>query len=92
MDTLSINVGALRVAVRPLLQTCFTMAELLTTHAAGCTFAFVCSLLRADSPLAASAPDLSTWSGHVVHEGGSWHLGVIVSADRLSQLSFGDVA
>ena len=68
------------------------MTELLTAHAAGSTFAFVCTLLCADSPLAASASNLSTWCGSVVYTKSGWHLGVIVSADKLSQLSFGDVA
>ena len=62
------NVGTLGVSIGPLLQTRFTMAELLTTHAAGSAFAFMCSLLSADSPQAASAPDLSTRCGTVVNK------------------------
>ena len=92
IKTMGMDVGALTVSVTPLLQACFSVAELLTAHAAGTALAFVCSLLCADSPLAASASNLSMWRGSVVHERGSWHLAVIVSADRLSQLSFGDVA
>ena len=68
VDTLSMNVGTLRVTVKPLLQTRISMTELLIAHAAGCTFAFVCNLLCADSPLAASTANLSTWRGNVVHE------------------------
>ena len=101
IDTLSMYVGTLGISIGPLLQTRFAMAELLTTHAAGSTLEFVCRVLCADSPLAASVPDLSTRCGNVVHKGSSWHrgvvitgrilpLGVIVSADRVSQLSVND--
>ena len=48
---------------------------------AGCTCAFVCSLLCADSPLATSASDLSRLCGNVVHQESSWHLGVIMRSE-----------
>ena len=82
--------STLRISIGPLLQTRFSMAGLLTTHAAGSTIAFVCRALCADNPFAASASDLSTRCGNVVYKRSSWHLSVIVSAYRVSQLSVND--
>ena len=48
-----------------------------------------CCLLRPDSPLAASSTDASAWCGDVMRVGSGGH-GVIISADRVSQLSVND--
>ena len=50
----------------------------------------VCCLLCADCPLAASSTSASAWCRDVMREGSGRHLGVIVSADRVSQMSVND--
>ena len=101
IDTVGTDVGALSVSVTPLLQACFTVAELLTARAAGSALTFVQGWLCADTPCTTSASSLASWRGNVVYRRGIWHLDVVitgsilplgfrVSADRRSQLSVND--
>ena len=89
------------LTIAALLETCFTMAELLPAHTTCCTLAFVRDWLRADAPFAASSTDRASWCSNVMYCWHVWHrsifitgsvlsLCVIVSADNGSQLNVND--
>ena len=90
IDARSMDKGTMRVAVAPLLQSWFTVGELLAAHGAGGAFSFVGRRLRADCPLLARSANESAWGSDVMREGGGGYLDVIVSADRMFQLSVND--
>ena len=90
VDTIGMDVGVARVTIAPLLKSCFSMCNLRAADGARGAPSRVCCLLRVDGTLAASSTNASAWCSDVMREESGRHLGVIVSADRVSQLSVND--
>ena len=92
VDTLGMYVSIVGFTIAPLLKTRFTVCKPRATSGARGASSLVCWLSRADSPLTGSSTKASAWRSDVMREGSSSHLGVIVSADKASQLSVNDGA